>query len=128
MAAIFPVLAVAFAAFCIWLGVRFYNRRECWSKWTLAGILGLPLLYVASFGPACRSTATPWLGRGIPLAQIPRPSWMNLYRPLCWLSDRYQGSFFSTAILKYVEFSIPQNSLVAIQMDSDDSHLWIVAK
>jgi hypothetical protein len=45
---------MAIAAFCVWLGVRIVNRRERWAKRTLAGIvLGLPLLYVVSFGPAC---------------------------------------------------------------------------
>jgi hypothetical protein len=46
-------LAVAFAAFCVWLTVRIVNRRERWAKWTLAVVVGLPVLYVASFGPAC---------------------------------------------------------------------------
>jgi hypothetical protein len=48
-----PALAVAFAALCIWLAVRIINRRERWAKWTLAAIVGLPVLYVLSFGPAC---------------------------------------------------------------------------
>jgi hypothetical protein len=50
---ILPTLAVAFAAFCVWLAVRIINRRERWAKWTLATVVGVPLLYVASFGPAC---------------------------------------------------------------------------
>ncbi|HEY3969257.1 MAG TPA: hypothetical protein VGM05_32195 [Planctomycetaceae bacterium] len=29
------------------------NRRERWAKWTLAGTLCLPVMYVAGFGPAC---------------------------------------------------------------------------
>jgi hypothetical protein len=36
-------LAVAFAASCVWLGVRDYNRRERWATWTLAGTIGLPI-------------------------------------------------------------------------------------
>jgi hypothetical protein len=40
-------LAVAFAAFCVWLTVRIVNRRERWAKWTLAVVVGLPVLYVA---------------------------------------------------------------------------------
>jgi hypothetical protein len=53
MTILLPALAVAFAAFCVWLGVRIVNRRERWAKWTLAAVIGLPVLYVASFGPAC---------------------------------------------------------------------------
>src|SRR5437868_6452046 len=46
------ILAVAVAAFCVWLTVRIVNRRERWAKWTLAAA-ALPVLYVLSFGPAC---------------------------------------------------------------------------
>jgi hypothetical protein len=53
MTIVLPVLGVAFAAFCIWLAVRIFNRRERWAKWTLATVIGLPVLYVGSFGPAC---------------------------------------------------------------------------
>jgi hypothetical protein len=49
---IVPALAVAFAAFCVWLGVRIFNRRERWAKWTLAVTIMLPVLYVVSIGPA----------------------------------------------------------------------------
>ena len=51
MTILLPALAVA--AFCVWLGVRVVNRRERWAKWTLATVIGMPVLYVASFGPAC---------------------------------------------------------------------------
>src|SRR5436189_311270 len=51
-----PALAVVLAAFCVWLTVRIVNRREGWAKWALATMIGMPALYVASFGPAC------WLG------------------------------------------------------------------
>src|SRR5579863_4997533 len=47
------VLAAPFAAICVWLMVRIVNRRERWAKWTLVAALAIPLLYVASFGPAC---------------------------------------------------------------------------
>lgn len=49
-----PILGVAFAATCAWLSVRIINRSERWAERTLAAIvIGLPVLYVASFGPAC---------------------------------------------------------------------------
>ena len=53
MAIFLAIIGSAIAAFCIWLAVRFVNRRERWAKWTLAVVVGGPLLYVASFGPAC---------------------------------------------------------------------------
>jgi len=46
-------LGVAFAAFCVWLAVRIVNRRERWAKWRLSVVVALPVLYLASFGPAC---------------------------------------------------------------------------
>lgn len=42
----------AIAAFCVWLAVRIVNRRERWAKRTLAAVIALPALYVASIGPA----------------------------------------------------------------------------
>jgi hypothetical protein len=53
MSILLPTLAIAFAAFCVWLTVRIVNRRERWAKWTFAVLIGLPVLYVLSFGPWC---------------------------------------------------------------------------
>ena len=51
MTTLLPALGVAFAAFCVWLGVRIVNRRERWAK-TLAVVLASSaLLYVLSIGP-----------------------------------------------------------------------------
>jgi len=52
MSILLPILAVSFAAFCVWLTVRILNRRERWAKWTLAALIVLPTLYVLSTGPA----------------------------------------------------------------------------
>jgi hypothetical protein len=41
MSILIPALAVAFAAFCVWLGVRVYNRRERWAKWTAVGLTSI---------------------------------------------------------------------------------------
>ena len=72
MTILLSTLAVASAAFCIWLMVRVVNRRDRWAKWTLA-VVGVPALYIASFGPAC------WLSdREI----IPRTVPWRFYDPL----------------------------------------------
>jgi hypothetical protein len=76
MEIVLPALAVAFAAFCVWLAVRIINRRDRWAKWTLAAVVGLPVLYVASFGPAC------WL-RSHRL--LPAKTGV-LYKPMIWSS------------------------------------------
>jgi hypothetical protein len=44
-------IGIVFAALCIWLIVRIVNRRERWAKRTLAVVVGLPMLYLASFAP-----------------------------------------------------------------------------
>jgi hypothetical protein len=56
-------MGVSFAAVCVWLGVRIYNRRERWAKWTLAASVALPVLYVAGFGPIGKLDK--WLGPGL---------------------------------------------------------------
>lgn len=53
MTILLRTLAVTFAGSCVWLTVRIVNRKERWAKWTLAAAVGLPVLYIASFGPWC---------------------------------------------------------------------------
>jgi hypothetical protein len=77
MSIVLPTLAVAFAAFCVWLGVRVYNRRERWAKWTLAAAIGIPALYVASFGPAC------WVSSRMN-TETEAPVISSFYRPVTW--------------------------------------------
>lgn len=48
------IVGTIFSAFCLWLVVRIFNRRERWAKrlglaTLIVGLLGYPL----SFGPAC---------------------------------------------------------------------------
>lgn len=87
MMILLSTLAVAFAALCVWLSVRIVNRRERWAKWTLAAAVGLPVLYVLSFGPAC------WWFSGEPHEPIADefvwnrwPSAPKVYWPIGWLS------------------------------------------
>lgn len=58
MTRVIAILAIAFAAFCIWMTVRIINRRERWAMW-LAVIFGV-LIYVEvliiCFGGGPRST------------------------------------------------------------------------
>jgi hypothetical protein len=52
MAIALSIFGVTVAAFCLWLAVRVFNRRERWAKWALIGLV-LVLAYPLSFGPAC---------------------------------------------------------------------------
>jgi predicted MFS family arabinose efflux permease len=53
MALALLIFGVAFAASSTWLTVRIVNHHERWAKRTLAAVVGVPVLYVAIFGPAC---------------------------------------------------------------------------
>jgi hypothetical protein len=76
MTILLAVPAIACASFCVWLTVRILNRRERWAKWT-AVVLGLPVLYVPSFGPAC------WLCEHKIVKS--KTAWI-VYRPVIWLA------------------------------------------
>jgi hypothetical protein len=78
MAIALSIFGTASAAFCVWLTVRIINRRERWAKWTLAVVVGLPVLYVASLGPACWLTSRIDSGAG---------TISKVYRPLRWTFD-----------------------------------------
>jgi len=73
MALGFSIFAAAFTALCIWLGVRIFNRRERWAKWTLAAVVALPVACAASLGPACWISSR--AGFGAPAVSI-------IYEPL----------------------------------------------
>ena len=107
MTILFASLGVAFAGFCVWLGVRIVNRRERWAKWTLAAVIvGLPVLYVLSFGPACWWFTNPGSTYGkinAPLMSAAainmdpssqQPTVPHIYWPIGWLADRGPSQVF----------------------------------
>ena len=65
MTIVLLLLALTFASYCVWLIVRIVKRRERWAKWTLAAVIGMPVLYVASFGPACWLTDRDVISRNL---------------------------------------------------------------
>ncbi|HLJ12479.1 MAG TPA: hypothetical protein VKU82_14895, partial [Planctomycetaceae bacterium] len=68
-------MLVALIAFCIWLGVRIFNRRERWSKrlavWLSVAIVAYPM----STGPAAWAIV-----HGLP--STPRRILNDFYTPL----------------------------------------------
>jgi hypothetical protein len=44
-------VAAGYSATFIWIVVQLFCRPRRWAKWTLVGVLALPVLYVASYGP-----------------------------------------------------------------------------
>jgi hypothetical protein len=84
------VLAVAFVAVSVWLVVRIVNRHERWAKWTLAALIGVPALYVGSFGPACWISDRDLLSENFVIA---------VYRPLVTLCISTESSPLRSAVV-----------------------------
>ncbi len=91
------IIGIAFAAVCAWLTVRIVNRRERSAKRTLAAVVGIPVLYVASFGPTC------WMSDWFGLS--PGHGVRSIYGPL--LAYRVQSSATSNALTWYGESLSP---------------------
>jgi hypothetical protein len=81
MTILLPALAVSFAAFCVWLGVRIVNRRERWAKRMAVALTAAVMLYVLSVGAVCRM-----------LTLAGDPGWAveayhTVYAPIWWIYD-----------------------------------------
>lgn len=58
-ATIWIIVGASIASVSIWLTVRVINRKERLAKRALAGMIVIPVLYLAGFGPACWLTSLP---------------------------------------------------------------------
>ena len=120
MTILLSVLGVSFAAFCIWLGVRIVNRRERWAKWTAVGLLvGLPLLYVGSFSPACWIAAAP---RVAGQSDAPR-IWMRFYFPIGALihDTRSQDS---RSVRRWITWGAKKHGRVIVPVDASGTNWY----
>lgn len=100
MALALSIFGIAFAASCIWLTVRIFNRGDRWAMRTLAAaLMMLPLVYVVTFGLWCRANRA---GPG----QI-KAAAANVwpYHCMWWLFDNGPGPVQS-AIRAYVEWCL----------------------
>ena len=111
MTILIPALAVAFAAFCVWLTVRVVNRRERWAKWTMAATVVVPVLYVLSIGPAA------WLS-----IKFDNPKWVRgwFWAPLDSVVVHGPGQLV-TAYNEYVLWWI---EAAGGQLARDGMHAW----
>ena len=124
---ILPALAVAFAAVCVWLGVRVYNRRERWAKWTLAVVtIGLPAVYLASFGPACWLTAQPLENNLQCDGWNTPPRFMLIYWPF-GITLNKTDSPMKTAIKWWATFGIGQSDAAVVPFGTGP-YEWGVAR
>jgi hypothetical protein len=127
LAATLPILAVAFAAFGIWLGVRIFNRRERWAKRLAVGIACLPILYALGFGPACWLIA--YIGVAPPQPNPPTRAvdWIGLVYAPCGQISRHAGehgwpAFIEHSIGWYAGVAIPKGKRVLIPLSPS---MWI---
>lgn len=100
--AIFAVVGAGFAAVAIWLTVRIVNRRERWAKRTLAAVIGLPVLYILSFGPTC------WIAGNFPMlyrAPVLPKFVSTIYRPLVSLGT--SGPKYVSALVCWYAAAFP---------------------
>jgi hypothetical protein len=96
-------VSVVFAAFVVWLTVRIVNRRERWAKWTLvAALAGLPVLYVASFGPAC------WISSRTDSQTLP-----VTYLPIGWIMENSPQPI-AMALVDYAHAGMLPGSLISV--------------
>ncbi len=97
-----PAFGIIFTAFCIWLGIRTFNRRERWAMRTAVVVVYLLALYVLSSGPTRMLAVHARIGTealpGAPPHFVQRLValevdnwWAVAYSPLCWLSKRPPG-------------------------------------
>ena len=119
MSILLSTLGVAFAAFCVWLTVRIVNRRERWTKWTLATVVGLPVLYVASFGPACWAVSRTNSG-ALPLAVIYDP----ILNAMSWAG---RNSMFATILDRYSRLgAAPEWMWMQVDLSSGETaFIWV---
>ena len=61
MSIVLAAIGVAFAAFCVWLGVRIFNRRERWAKWTALAIAAVLAAYPLGIKPAVWLMEREWM-------------------------------------------------------------------
>jgi hypothetical protein len=106
-------LAVAFAAFCVWLTVRIVNRRERWAKWTLAGMIGVPLLYVGNFGAWCRIMSQNGRSAKIPI----------IYQPI--VVPAKQNSYARNVVTWYATRFTPNNWTVMWCLIASEMPVWL---
>jgi hypothetical protein len=97
-------LGAAYAAFCLWLAVRFINRRERWAKRTIVGVAALTIaLYPWSWGPSifvCEKYGS--------------PSWMvtamEVYRPMVFAVKKWGRSRILMPYILYTDWWIGGSS------------------
>src|SRR5262245_22794311 len=91
------------------------DRKPVW-PWIVALLIGLPLLYVASFGPAC------WLEdrEVVPIGFV-----HTAYKPLVFVSARYCPGFVCDAATEYGMLCSGKDSRAALVILSERLEIFV---
>jgi hypothetical protein len=124
MALALTIFGVSFAAFCVWLAVRIVNRHERWAKRTLAVVVALPVLYVASFGPACWLTSQVYIGG----EQIMWNRALIIYIPLARMiwEKPPEDSRFSHLLCWWMTLGVPKGQRAIIPLEAKATTLLLM--
>lgn len=106
--ALWALIGAAYSALWLWIGVRYLNRRETWTKWAAVALALSAMLYVLSSGPmatlafSTRTVPESVVGPdgttrvGIDV-QVSFGNWFPIaYAPLFWASEHDWGDFIYT--------------------------------
>lgn len=88
------------------IGPLYWLKRRSRRFWIII-VAMLPVLYVASFGPAC------WIYSHAGIRETP-----EAYLPIGWLIDNAPHSIAIT-LINYAEFGMPPGSFVAVPCTAD---------
>jgi hypothetical protein len=88
------------------------SKRPIW-PWIVALLIGLPVLYVASFGPACWMTAQPWHNAINNDGYDMPPRWMQIYRPFGMIMNQ-SASPLKTAVIWWATLGVKRTSTAVV--------------
>ena len=93
-------------------GMTERKKRAVW-PWAVALLIGLPVLYMASFGPACWLTAQPAEDGARNDGWDMPPRWMQIYRPFGIILNR-GDSPIKTAVSWWATIGVKRTSCAVV--------------
>lgn len=128
MSIVIQALGVGCAAFVVWCIVRVVNKRKRRVVWAIVVVVGLPVIYVISFGPACWFSARYVLSSKRGFTQPSSRISTRFYAPIWWAIKHRRIPVVSDALATYGVLGIPQGGVLEIpSLEGDfwDDHIWV---
>src|SRR5258708_454712 len=99
------------------------RKKRLW-PWVVAVLIGMPVLYVASFGPVCWLTQAS--SKSIESGAVRPPRAPHLYWPIGWIGMK--SNVGRKAVIRYVEIGLSADSQSLIPVDAGDTYLVVVGR